>query len=204
MENRVLYIVLSLFLFNGLYAQKETSAVKTDTMPDRFYVLQNVYRDGESLPEIEIKEVSIIGKRKGSPVKRIKYDRLVYNVRKVYPYALIVRYRLQQVKIDIEKLPDDKAKKEYLKKVEKEVFAEYEDDMRQMSMTQGKILIKLIDRETKNTSYDLIRDYRGRISAAFWQGVARIFGTNLKEQYDPYGEDAPIERIIEEIESGRI
>ena len=68
--------------------------------------------------------------------------------------------------------------------------------MRQMTITQGRLLIKLIDRETQNTSYELIKDYRGKFSAAFWQGIARIFGTNLKEEYDAYGEDALIELII--------
>jgi hypothetical protein len=76
--------------------------------------------------------------------------------------------------------------------------------MRQMTITQGRLLIKLIDRETQNTSYDLIKDYRGKFSAAFWQSIARIFSTNLKEEYDPYGEDALIEILIFEIESGRI
>jgi hypothetical protein len=84
------------------------------------------------------------------------------------------------------------------------VFAEYEDDMREMTMTQGRLLIKLVDRETQNTSYDLIRDFRGKFTAAFWQGIARIFGTNLKEEYDADGEDAPIELIINEIEAGRL
>jgi len=74
--------------------------------------------------------------------------------------------------------------------------------MRRMTITQGRLLIKLIDRETQNTSYELIRQYRGGLSAAFWQGVARIFGTNLKEEYDPYGEDALIELIIINIEAG--
>jgi hypothetical protein len=73
-----------------------------------------------------------------------------------------------------------------------------------MNIAQGRLLIKLINRETQNTSYDLIKDYRGKITAAFWQGVARIFGTNLKEEYDPYGDDAVIERIIQEIEAGRL
>jgi hypothetical protein len=91
-----------------------------------------------------------------------------------------------------------------MKKVEKDVFAEYEDDMRQMTMTQGRLLIKLIDRETQNTSYELIRDYRGKFSAAFWQSIARIFGTNLKEEYDPYGDDAVIELIIKELDAGRL
>ena len=91
-----------------------------------------------------------------------------------------------------------------MKKVEKDVFAEYEDDMRDMTITQGRLLIKLIDRETQNTSYTLIKDYRGKFSAAFWQGIARIFGTNLKEEYDPYGDDVLIESIIQEIDAGRL
>jgi hypothetical protein len=88
--------------------------------------------------------------------------------------------------------------------VEKEVFAEYEGDIRDMTITQGRLLIKLIDRETQNTSYALIKDYRGKLAAAFWQGIARIFGTNLKEEYDPNGEDAIIESIILEIDAGRL
>jgi hypothetical protein len=71
-------------------------------------------------------------------------------------------------------------------------------------MTQGHLLLKLIDRETQNTSYELIKQYRGGLSAAFWQGIARIFGTNLKEEYDPYGNDIVIEFIIQEIEAGRL
>ena len=95
-------------------------------------------------------------------------------------------------------------RKEYLKKVEKDVFAEYEGDIRDMTITQGRLLIKLIDRETQNTSYTLIKDYRGNLAAAFWQGIARIFGTNLKEEYDPYGEDALMESIILEIDAGNL
>jgi hypothetical protein len=98
----------------------------------------------------------------------------------------------------------DKERREYLKKVEKDVFAEYEGDIRDMTITQGRLLIKLIDRETQNTSYVLIKDYRGKFAAAFWQGIARLFGTNLKEEYDPNGEDSLIESIIIEIEAGRL
>jgi hypothetical protein len=116
----------------------------------------------------------------------------------------MVRRRLEKVNEDMKKITTEKERKEYIKTVEKDVFAEYEGDMRQMTITQGRLLIKLIDRETQNTSYELIKVYRGRISAAFWQGIARIFGTNLKDQYDPYGEDALIELIIREIDAGRL
>jgi hypothetical protein len=109
-----------------------------------------------------------------------------------------------KVNEDMRNLNSDKERKDYIKKVEKDVFANYEGDMRDMTITQGRLLIKLIDRETRNTSYTLIKDYRGKFAAAFWQGVARIFGTNLKEEYDPYGDDALIESIILEIDAGRL
>jgi hypothetical protein len=76
--------------------------------------------------------------------------------------------------------------------------------MRKLTFSQGKILIKLIDRETQNTSFEIIRQYRGKFSATFWQGIARIFGTNLKTTYDAEGEDYLIEQIIREIEAGRL
>jgi hypothetical protein len=200
---------ISIFIFSlicqVLPGQKDTVKSFVDSLPDRFYVLHNVYRDGETLPEIEIKEVTIVGKRKpGASFNYWKYQRLIYNIKRVYPYAVVVRMKLADVNKKLESLETEKERKDYMKEVEKEVFRDYEGDMQQMSLAQGKLLIKLIDRETTNTSYELIRDYRGKVPAAFWQGIARIFGTNLKAEYDPYGEDALIERIVTEIEAGRL
>ena len=186
-------------------AQQDSSKHKADSLPERFYILQNVDMDGEKLPEIEIKEVTIEGKGKPqTSFQYWRYERLVYNVKRVYPYALLVRDKLKDVNAELEKLPDDHERKRYIKNVEKQVFHEYEDEMRNMTFTQGKLLIRLIDRETENTSYDLIKEYRGNLSASFWQGIARLFGTNLKEEYDPYGDDFLIERIVKEIELGRL
>jgi hypothetical protein len=188
-----------------LNGQQKPVTEKKDTLPEKFYVLQNVDRNGETMPEIAIKEVTIAGRPKRSSGSQFRqYERLVYNVKRVYPYSLIVRYKVEEVNSVLETIPGEKERKDYMKEVEKSVFSDYEDDMRRMTITQGKILIKLIDRETKNTSFSLIRDYKGWMSAVFWQGIARIFGTNLKSEYDPYGEDAMIERIIQEIEAGRL
>ena len=115
-----------------------------------------------------------------------------------------MRSKLQRVNEDMKNIKDENGRKKYVKNVEKEIFSDYEDDIRDMTITQGRLLIKLIDRETQNTSYDLIREYRGKFSAAFWQGIARIFGTNLKEEYDAYGNDVMIELIIYEIDAGRL
>jgi hypothetical protein len=203
---RIIFTILIIFLFvTDVSGQRDTLKHKNDTLPERFYLLQNVKRDGVTMPEVEIKEVTVVAlPRIARRNEYRKYERLIYNLKRVYPYALMVRIKLNQVNEDMKNITDERERKKYIKDVEKDVFTEYEDDIREMTITQGRLLIKLIDRETQNTSYALIRDYRGRLSAAFWQGIARIFGTNLKEEYDPYGEDALIELIIREIDAGRL
>jgi len=185
----------------------QTDSVRqiADTSQNRVFLLQEVERNGEVLPEVNIKEVTVVGK-KGASGRAFyrRYDRLTYNLKKVHPYALIVREKLYEVNAELNRITDEKERRKYLRGIEELVLGEYEDDMRDMTITQGKLLIKLIDRETRNTSYDLIKAYRGGLSAAFWQGIARIFGTNLKAEYDPFGEDAMIEVIVQDIEAGRI
>ncbi len=202
--------LISAILVFFLYVADSTGQIdslkqRNDTLQGRSYLLQNVKRNGVTLPEVEIKEVTVYAHAKFPKKSDFrKYDRLVYNLKKVYPYALIVRNRLAKINEDMNNIKSDKERKNYLKKVEKDVFADYEGDIRDMTITQGRLLIKLIDRETQNTSYMLIKDYHGKLAAAFWQGIARIFGTNLKEEYDPYGDDALIESIILEIDAGRL
>jgi hypothetical protein len=201
----VFSILVFLLIMTGATGQTDTVKTRNDTVPDRVYLLQQVKRDGVTMPEIQIKEVTVVGKPTGARKTWVRrYDRLVYNLKTVYPYALIVRSRMSQVNEELKGINSDKGRRKYLKDVEKQVFGEYEDDIREMTITQGRLLIKLIDRETQNTSYDLIRMYRGGFSAAFWQGIARIFGTNLKEEYDPYGADVVIELIVQDIEAGRL
>ena len=201
---RLFILFFGFFLIaSGISGQSDTLKQKNDTLQERFYLLQKVNRGGVSLPEVEIKEVTVLAPprlEKRSELR--KYDRLVTNIKRVYPYALIVRYQLGKVNGDLKNISSEKERKEYLKKVEKDVFANYESDIEQLTITQGRLLIKLIDRETKNTSYELIREYRGKFTAAFWQGIARIFGTNLKEEYDGYGDDALIELIIRDVDAG--
>ena len=184
---------------------QDPGSLKSDSLPAKFYILERVLRNGESLPEVNIEEVTVTHRM--SLTERFqywRYQRLIINVRTVYPYSKIVRDKLSEVNSELEKMPEDVSRRAYLKSIEKDVFKEYEDDMKELTITQGRILIKLIDRETANTSYELIQDYRGKVSAVFWQGIARIFGTNLKDKYDPSGDDFIIERIIMEIEAGRL
>jgi hypothetical protein len=198
-------ILLVLIYLVDATGQIDTIKQRNDTLQGRSYLLQRVNRNGVTLPEIAIKEVNVYAHpqfQRKSDFR--KYERLVYNLKRVYPYALVVRGRIAEVNSELANFQSEKERKEYIKKVEKDVFGKYEGDIRDMTITQGRLLIKLIDRETQNTSYTLIKDYRGKLAAAFWQGIARIFGTNLKEEYDPVGEDALIESIIIEIEAGRL
>jgi len=198
-------ILLSLVVFTYVTGQTDTLGSKNDSIPGKFFLLQKVKRDGVTLPEVEIKEVTVLARPSVPRRSSLRqYDRLVANIKRVYPYAVIVRNRLEQVNNDLKSLKDDRERRKYIRGVEKDVFGEYEDDMRNMTITQGRLLIKLIDRETLNTSYELIREYRGGLSAVFWQGIARLFGTNLKDEYDAYGDDLLIEMIISEIDAGRL
>ena len=201
---KYLTILFLLFLGNIILGQ-DTTLKKIDSIPERFYLLENIEREGETLPEIQLDEVNVV--RKVGFRQRFqwwKYRRLIHNVKRVYPYAVLVRESLEAVSDTLSMMPDDRDRRKFLKRYEKSIFKEYEDDMRKMTITQGKILIKLIDRETQNTGFALIKDHRGSVSATFWQGIARIFGTNLKAEYEAEGNDYMIEKIIYEIEAGRL
>ena len=198
-------IILPIVFIAKVSAQSDTTRPVYDTIAGNYYMLHKVERNGVSLPEVNIKEVKIIGRREEAtkfPYNR--YQRLIYNLKRVYPYALMVRSKLGEANEALKKIPEDRDRRKYLRQFEKDLFGEYEDDVRDMTITQGRLLIKLIDRETYNTSYELIRDYRGSLSAFFWQTIARIFGTNLKDEYDPYGQDLIIEIIVQDIEAGKL
>jgi hypothetical protein len=102
-------------------------------------------------------------------------------------------------------IDSEKEREKYSKQVEKALVAEFEDELKNLTVTQGRILLRLVDRETGNTTYEILKDFRGSLSAVFWQTVARIVGSNLKTHFDASsGEDKTIEEIIEEIEDGTL
>ena len=206
--SKALFIILFYVFTASLFGQQQDSLNrKNDSLPDRVYFIQQIERDGVIMPEIEIKEITIIGhnsRRSATAREYRRNERLIYNIKKVYPYAIIAREQLIQVNRELEAIKSENGRNAYIKEVEKKMFADYKSDIMNMTITQGKILIKLIDRETQNTSFELIRNYRGRINAAFWQGIARLFGSNLKAEYDRFGEDAEMEMIVQDIEAGRL
>ena len=132
-----------------------------------------------------------------------KYYRLVHNFSKAYPYALVARKLVQEADSTIAADNLKRIKREqYVAMVQKELFDVFEKQMRSMTVSQGALLMKLIDREVGKSSYDIIKDYKNGMAAGFWQGIAKIFGTDLRKPYDPEGEDALAEELVHIWEAG--
>lgn len=132
-----------------------------------------------------------------------KYYRLVHNFSKAYPYALVARRMVQQTDsiIAADHLKGIR-KDRYINGLQKELFGVFEKQMRNLTVSQGMLIMKLIDRETGRTSYNIIKDYKSGITAGFWQGVAKMFGSDMKKPYDPEGEDREIEELVKIWEDG--
>jgi hypothetical protein len=130
-----------------------------------------------------------------------KYSKLVHNVRKVYPYAKLFAKEIKLIENELLKIKTKKERQAYIDSTEKRLRTRFEKDLVKMTVSQGRILIKLLYRETGNTSYEILKEMKGSFSAFFWQSVARLFGSTLKSTYDPLGEDKDIEAIVIQIET---
>lgn len=171
------------------------------------YVVPAQIIDGDTVPVLVLDEVTVnppIETQTTTLITPVKYSKLVRDVKKVYPYAVTVSIKLNDYNDIISKITDEGEKKKYLKKAEQDIKDEFTDDVENMTLTQGIILLKLIDRETGNSSYEIVKELRGAVRAIFWQVLARFFGANLKIKYDPIGDDKYIEEIVVKIENGTI
>jgi hypothetical protein len=137
--------------------------------------------------------------------KRAKYDRLKYNVYKVYPYAVIAADVLKDVDSVLVAIGEDnkKERREYLKSVEDELKRRFNGEISDLTITQGHVLVKLIDRQTGKSCYNIVKELKGGVPAAVFQTVALIFSHNLKREYDPTGDDRDMEAIVQELEATR-
>lgn len=169
------------------------------------HYLPGMMVDNDTLPHVTMSDITVFPKaRFKNKQAEQQYWRMVVKVKKVYPYAKEAARLYAKYQKEVQPDAKRRYRRAYVKKAEDELMALYGPKLKQMSISEGRILIKLIDRQTKATSYDLISDIKGGVPAVFWQGVARLFGNNLKAEYDPYGEDRQIEQIIHFIEMGAI
>ena len=132
------------------------------------------------------------------------YWKTVRDVKKTLPFAKELAIEMRVADQQLALLPDDKARRKWWKQHEKYLFKKYENDFRRMTASQGQMLMKLMDRESDKTSYEIIKHYRGKASANFWQFVAKLFKNDLKEEYDASDKDRTVERVINLVEAGQL
>ena len=182
-------------LMNVSFAQQKNVPLKGKNDTIKVYTIADT--DGQMIPYIPLLDVPIMGNRIfKTPEARAQYSRLRYNVLKVLPYAMFARQRYERLNTELATTKGRRDQRRLVKACDKEIKDMFNREIKNMTITQGEILIKLIDRETGNSTYDLVKELKGGFSAFCYQSVAKVFGHNLKQQYDPQQERA-IESIIE-------
>jgi hypothetical protein len=192
----LIFLTSALLAYTGARGQDTTGIVVPGTVID-----------GDTLPLINLNSYMVfppynVTSRRAA----MRYDKLIYNVKKVYPYAKLAGIKLNEYKLALDTIHDEKARKAFIKKAEEELEAQFGDEIRDLTFSQGKVLIKLIYRETGNSTHEIVRELRGKFTAFIWQTMAKIFGYDLKAPFDPRNDpnDAAIERIVLLIEAGSI
>ena len=208
---RIVTIILAVAVGQQVLAQEQklTAEQVLAEMDSPTFVptvkVSKVLHEGDSIQYMEMNNVYVYPQLTFKNKKQAQsYMRLVTNVKKVLPIAKEARQILIETTEYLETLPNDKAKEEHIKRVEDDIFRTYKPKMKKLTYSQGKLLIKLIDRECHSSSYEMIKAFMGPIRAGFWQVFAWGFGASLKKEYDAKGVDRLTERVVLMVEAGQI
>ena len=195
--------ILFLTFFLSLMAVRLDAQELTTTVNG--FLVPAIIQKGDTIPLMQLPTVYVykplVFKNKR---EQRAYNRLVHNVKKTLPIAKEVNRAIIETYEFLQTLPDDKAREKHLRMVEKGVKEQYTPRLKKLTFSQGKLLIKLIDRESNSSSYELVKAFLGPFKAGFYQAFAAIFGASLKKEYHPEDEDAQIERIVLQVESGQL
>jgi hypothetical protein len=193
-----LWVVFMLCCLKG-YAQQ----IKMNTIPAD---VQRAYIDnGDTIAIVYLRDVYVYPEiRFKNKKEQEKYTKLVRDVKRTLPYAQLIYYTLIETYEYMETLPDEKSKERHLKQMEKDLFKLYKPELKKLTFSQGKLLIKLIDRECNQSSYNILKAYLGSFRAGVWNIFAGMFGASLKSEYDPKGADILTERVVVLVENGLI
>jgi len=158
--------------------------------------------EGDTFPVVDLESVNVYTFYQFKTTKqREKWTRTKYNVKVVYPYAIIAAAKLREYDVALSKIEDKSMRKAFIKVCEKDLRIEFEEELKGLTVSQGKILMKLIDREAGKTTYEVVKQMRGNFQATMWQAIATIFGHNMKSEYDANAEDVLIERAVRLVEA---
>lgn len=192
-----------IYLLIGLLAAPvaEAQTTKNNILPDGYQRAQVV--DGDTLPVVNLREIFVFPDVKlKNKRQQQQYDRLVRDVKRTLPYAKLIYDTLIETYEYIETLPTEKEQRAHIKRMEKELFEQYKPELKRLTFSQGKLLIKLIDRECNQSAFNLAKAFLGPFRAGFWNLFAGMFGASLKSEYDPKGKDAQTERVVVLVENG--
>ena len=207
---KIVFTIVYMCLCQQLPAQEQKTAEQVlAEMDSPTFVptvkVGKVMYEGDSIQYMEMNNVYVYPELTFKSKKQAQsYMRLVNNVKKVLPIAKEARQMLIETTEFLDMLPDEKSKNEHIKRVEEDIFRTYKPKMKKLTYSQGKLLIKLIDRECHSSSYEMIKAFMGPIRAGFWQVFAWGFGASLKKEYDPTGTDRLTERVVLMVEAGQI
>ena len=194
------FLILSCFL-----AGAQSSAVDDITVPPTLgYRCRAELVNGDTVPIVDLNTIYVYTNYVfKSPHQFEQWTRTKFNVKKVYPYAILAAAKLKEYNKALEKIKDKDYKKIFLKVCERDLRNQFEDELKGLTISQGRVLMKLIDRETGETTYELVKQLRGGFQAVMWQTLARLFGNSMKVEYDPQVEDIMIERAVKLVEAGQ-
>ncbi|PIF01725.1 MAG: hypothetical protein CR965_01505 [Paludibacter sp.] len=194
-------LLIGLFLPN-LYGQTKN---QHPTTPKKQTILEKIIENGDTIYLAYLREVYVFPKLKFKNKKQEKfYWRTVRDVKKALPYARIASAELTKLNKELFLLPNDKERKKYITKVQKRLLSRYKKELMGLTVNQGRMLMKLVDREQGVNAYDIIKSYKGQFSATFWNTIAHLFGSDLKSEYDGSDKDKIIERVIILVENGQL
>jgi len=197
-------VLFALILINPCWVEAQSSIQPTSAVP-LYAKIPAALIDGDTVAQFNLDPVIVMCDRVFlSTEDAMKYYILRRDVKVAYPYAIMAEVTFRQCQETMQTMTSESDKRHYLKQMEKVMMDQYKADLKNMTVNQGRILIKLINRQTGTTSYEMVKELRGALSAFMWQTVARLFGNNLKDTYDPETEDRDIEGIIQLIEMGEI
>jgi hypothetical protein len=196
--------IFIIFLLLPIVSWAQQEPVKSTDSPFKGVSLPVHIVNGDTLPYVNLAPVICTGQRVFKNKRdQQRWERTKYNVKKVYPYAILAAAKLKEYDRILATIPTQRERDLYMKAAEDHLTDEFGEELKKLTVTQGRVLIKLIDRETGKTTYDVVKKMRGNFSAFMWQGLALMFNSNLKSEYDAEGEDKSIELAIQLIEDGQ-
>lgn len=211
MMKKAFIVIFSLLLSCVLYAQEEgdellpEEPVNYKLKLQRYRYVKPIVADGDTMWCYLLPELWVYPPLKfKSEKQRRAYNRLVYNVKKVLPIAQQVNGLIEETYETLEMLPTKKAKNAHISAVERDIKETYTPQMKKLTYSQGKLLIKLVDRECNQSSYEIVQAFLGPAKAAFYQVFAWTFRASLKKEYHPEEEDKLIERVVRQVETGQL